>query len=69
MFREVRRFPRITATDEQIDELVADLESESGSPAHLAAELQRVGMTLDELRDDLRRQLLVNEYIDNPFIS
>lgn len=69
VFREVRRFPRITATDDQIDRLVADLETEFGSAAQLGAELQRVGLTRQELRDDLRRQLLVSEYIDSRFLA
>ncbi|NKB87330.1 MAG: hypothetical protein GKS06_03820 [Acidobacteria bacterium] len=69
VFREVRRFPRIAATDEQIDQLVADLVERFESAVELEAELERVGLTNEELRADLRRQLLVSEYIDNRFLA
>jgi hypothetical protein len=69
VFREVRRFPRITATQDDLDAMIAALVEEFGTAAALAAELDRVGLTEAEVRADLRRQLLVAEYIDSRFLA
>ena len=67
VFREVRRFPRIAATDADLAALLADLGERYGSPAALVDELQRFGLTREELQDLLRRQLLVADYVDGRF--
>ncbi len=67
VFREVRRFPRIAATDEQLDAMMATLAAQFESSADFAAEMQRLSMTREEIRSDLRRQLLVADYIDGRF--
>jgi len=67
VFREVRRFPRIAAGNAQLDAMMADLSAQFESPEVFAAEMQRLGMTRQELRSDLRRQLLVADYIDGRF--
>jgi hypothetical protein len=69
VFREVRRFPRITASEADLDAMIAALVEEFGTPAALAAELHRAGLTEAEIRDDLRRQILVAEYIDGRFLA
>lgn len=67
VFREVRRFPRLAATDEQLDAMMATLAEQFESSAAFAAEMQRLSMTRPEIRSDLRRQLLVADYVDGRF--
>jgi len=47
--------------------MMADLSAQFESPEVFAAEMQRLGMTRQELRSDLRRQLLVANYVDGRF--
>lgn len=67
VFREVRRFPRIAAGDAQLDALMAALAAQFESVEAFATELQRLSTTLLEIRSDLRRQLLVTDYVDGRF--
>ncbi len=67
VFREVRRFPRVGADDERIDAMMDALTAQFETPAAFAAEMRRLGMGLEEIRSDLRRQLLVGEYVDGRF--
>jgi len=67
VFREVRRFPRIAAGDAQLDSMMAALSAQFESPEAFAAEMQRLGITPQELRSNIRRQLLVADYVDGRF--
>ena len=67
VFREVRRFPRIAADDAQLDTLIAALAAQFESAEAFATELQRLSTTPLEIRSDLRRQLLVADYVDGRF--
>lgn len=67
VFREVRRFPRIAASDDQLDTMMAAMMEQFDSAEAFASELRRLGVTRQEMRSDLRRQLLVAEYVDGRF--
>ena len=67
VFREVRRFPRIAASDDQLDSMMQSLAEQFESAEAFAAEMTRLGMSQEEIRGDLRRQLLVAEYVDGRF--
>jgi len=67
VFREVRRFPRIAADAAQLDAMMASLTAQFESAAAFATEIRRLRLTRQEIRSDLRRQLLVAEYIDGRF--
>ncbi len=67
VFREVRRFPRIAAGDAQLDAMMAAIIAQFESTAAFTAEMARLGVSQREIRDDLRRQLLVSEYVDGRF--
>jgi len=67
VFREVRRFPRIAADNAQLDTLMDALVGQFESAEAFTAEMTRLGMSRQEIRDDLRRQLLVADYVDGRF--
>ena len=67
VFREVRRFPRVAAGEEDLDALMATLAAQFESAEAFTAEMERLGLSQQEIRSDLRRQLLVAEYIDGRF--
>jgi len=69
VFREVRRFPRVVAGKEQLDTMIEEVAARFGSASAFAAEVRRLGLTPQELRDDLRRQLLVAEYVEGRFTA
>lgn len=67
VFREMRRFPQIDVTRSLVLESYDRLVDSWASPEAFAAELHRQGLTAEELRRDLRRQLLVSAYVDSRF--
>jgi hypothetical protein len=67
VFREVRRFPRIGFTQERLDAMLAALQADYASTAEFEADLRRLALTEAEVRAGLRRQMLINDYIDNRF--
>jgi len=67
VFREVRRFPQIDVTDEEIGQQIEALEESAGSAAALDSQLRELHLTREELRTDLLRQLLVASYVDSRF--
>ena len=67
VFREVRRFPQLAVTDEDVEALMAQLEVSWGSDAGLDDILLQLGLLRSEVRADLHRQLLTAAYIDTRF--
>ncbi len=55
----------ITVSDERVDEEVAKLEEQFGGAEQLAAALAGVGLDDAGMREDLREQLVVDQYITN----
>lgn len=66
VFREVRRFPQLQTTDAEIDAALQQVRAATGG-AGLDAELRRWQFSETELRDVIRRQLLVSAYVDSRF--
>lgn len=67
VFREVRRFPQLDVPSATIEAAVQQIADTFSSPAAWQAELQRVGLTPQSVRADLRRQMLIANYIDSRF--
>lgn len=53
----------ITVTDAQIDEQITLLESQYGGAEALGTAMQNVGIDSGSLREDIREQLLVDQYV------
>ena len=63
MFQHVRRFPQFGVRRETIDAAYADLVAGFPTRDAFEQELRRWGLSLNEVRYDLERQLLVANYI------
>lgn len=67
VFREVRRFPQLQISEADVDVAIDALRSEAGVGANLAGDLSRWQLSEPELREVVRRQLLVAAYVDGRF--
>lgn len=67
VFREVRRFPQLDVPSATIEAAVQQIADTFSSPAAWQAELRRLGLTPQSVRADLRRQMLIANYIDSRF--
>jgi hypothetical protein len=66
-FRDVERFGAQEVSRDAVEARVQAILGRFGSPEAFAAELERVEVSLDELRAILTRQLQVAAYIDERF--
>lgn len=53
----------IAVSEEQIDEQINQLEAQFGSPEALEEQAQALGMTMEDLRNDIREQVAVDTLI------
>lgn len=53
----------IEISEEEVDEQIAVLEEQFGSSDALVAEAERLGLTAEDLRSDIREQILVDTYL------
>ena len=53
----------ITVTEEQIDTRVGEIETQVGGPEQLAVELANATITMEQLRDDIRTEITVQELL------
>ena len=67
IFREVRRFPQLDLTAADVAAVYAELEAASAGAQSFEAQLKRYGLTPELVREDLRHQMLITNYIDSRF--
>jgi len=55
----------IEVSDEQIDEQYGAIETQLGGEEALAGQMEQAGLTLEDLREDIAEQIMVDEFIRN----
>lgn len=53
----------ITVTDEEIQAQIATIETQLGGAEVLAARVDELGLTMEDVEQDVREQILIDEYI------
>jgi hypothetical protein len=71
VFRESEKTPFVQVTAPELDRYLEQYSGRFGGPEGLQAELRRLGFSMPELRELLRRQLAVNKFVElrfEPFV-
>jgi len=64
LLAEARKFKLVDVSDEEVDKALASVKAKFGTEDAFAAAMKKDEMTVDELREDLREQLLALKYVD-----
>jgi parvulin-like peptidyl-prolyl isomerase len=67
ILEEIKRLKLFTISDEEVEGALEEIAGRYGSLAALESELHKQGMTLEGLRESLRRRLLVLKFVDYRF--